>query len=145
MSSSEEHDLDLSFEEVLRSRINSLERFAIEQISDVMETHQDLQEKVNNKMMGDMAAIKFELEFLKSYIADQDQVIEELRKQLEVKGSSAPTHSEVQDKWPASSERGDNKQWRIFKGHLEGGLGSLVHHNNLQAIPGKKKNQSHPS
>ncbi len=39
-------------------------------------------------MMGDMAAIKFELEFLKSYIADQDQEIEELRKQLEVKGSS---------------------------------------------------------
>ncbi len=98
MSSSEGDDLDLSFEEVLRSRINSLERFAIEQISDVMETHQDLQEKVNNKMMGDMAAIKFELEFLKSYIADQDQEIEELRKQLEVKGSSAPTHSEVQDK-----------------------------------------------
>ncbi len=110
MSSSEGDDLDLSFEEVLRSRINSLERFAIEQISDVMETHRDLQEKVNNKMMGDMAAIKFELEFLKSYIADQDQEIEELRKQLEEKGSSAPTHSEVQDKCPASSERGDNKQ-----------------------------------
>ncbi len=53
MSSSEGDDLDLSFEEVLRSRINSLERFAIEQISDVMETHRDLQNSLNDRMVSD--------------------------------------------------------------------------------------------
>ncbi|XP_016103754.1 uncharacterized protein [Sinocyclocheilus grahami] len=102
MSSSEGDDLDLSFEEVLVGRVNSLERFAIEPLSDVMETHRDLQETVNNKVIGDMAAVKADLVFFKSYIADQDQEIEELRKQLEEKGSSAPAHSGGQ-KRPASS------------------------------------------
>ncbi|XP_016107798.1 uncharacterized protein [Sinocyclocheilus grahami] len=49
-----------------------------------------------------MAAVKAELSALKSRVADQDQKIEELRKQLEGKGSSAPAHSGGQ-KRPASS------------------------------------------
>ncbi|XP_016410691.1 uncharacterized protein LOC107742292 [Sinocyclocheilus rhinocerous] len=103
MSSSEGDDLDLSFEEVLVGRVNSFKRFAIEQLSDVKKTHKSLQESLNNTtMISDMAAVKAELSALKSRVADQDQKIEELRKQLEEKGSSAPAHSGGQ-KRPASS------------------------------------------
>ncbi len=74
MSSSEEHDLDLSFEEVVVSRINSLERFATEQISGAKKTHTDLQESLKNTtIISDMAAVKAELSALKTRVADQDR------------------------------------------------------------------------
>ncbi len=70
MSSSEGDDLDLSFEEVLVSRINSLEGFAIEQLSDVKNTHKDLQESLNNTtIISDMAAVKAELSALRTRVA----------------------------------------------------------------------------
>ncbi len=104
MSSSEEHDLDLSFEEVLVSRINSLERFATEQISGVKKTHTDLQESLKNTtILSDMAAVKAELSALKTRVADQDRQLQELKKELEDKTSGAPTHTEAQEKRPASS------------------------------------------
>lgn len=103
MSSSEGDGLDLSFEEVIVGRVNSLERFAIEQLSDVKKTHTSLQETLNSTpMISDMAALKAELSALKSRVADQGQEIEELRKRLEGKGSGAPAPSEGQ-KRPASS------------------------------------------
>ncbi|MGL5216237.1 MAG: hypothetical protein ACRC8R_14075 [Aeromonas hydrophila] len=66
-------------------------------------THTSLQEMLNSTtMFSDMAALKTELSTLKSRVEDQDQEIEELRKQLEGKVSGTPAHSGAQ-KRPAAS------------------------------------------
>jgi len=47
------------------------ERFAIEQISDVMETHNDHQNSLNDRMVSDTAGVKAELSALKARVADK--------------------------------------------------------------------------
>ncbi len=54
-------------------------------------------------MTSDMAAVKAELSALKTRVADQDRQLQELKKELDDKTSGAPTHTEVQEKRPASS------------------------------------------
>ncbi|XP_026115530.1 uncharacterized protein LOC113094089 isoform X1 [Carassius auratus] len=100
--SSSEDDLDLPFEESMIGRLNSLEKYASEEFQKLKESNKSLRESLDHQMISDMAALKTELSALKSRVAEQGQEIEELRKQLEGKGSGAPAHSGGQ-KRPASS------------------------------------------
>ncbi|WP_161550417.1 hypothetical protein, partial [Pseudomonas sp. Q1] len=92
----------LPFEESMIGRLNSLEKFASEEFQKLKESNKSLRESLDHQMISDMAALKTELSALKSRVAEQGQEIEELRKQLEGKGSGAPAHSGGQ-KRPASS------------------------------------------
>ncbi len=102
MSSSED-EVDSLFEESMVGRINSLEKFATEEFSKLKKRNQNLQDTLNERMTSDMAAVKAELSALKTRVADQDRQLQELKKELEDKTSGAPTHTEVQEKRPASS------------------------------------------
>ncbi len=102
MSSSED-EVDSLFEESMVGRINSLEKFAAEEFSKLKKLNQTLQDTLNERMTSDMAAVKAELSALKTRVADQDRQLQELKKELDDKTSGAPTHTEVQEKRPASS------------------------------------------
>ncbi|CAM4685443.1 unnamed protein product [Leuciscus chuanchicus] len=103
MSSSEENDLDLSVEEVIITRINCFEKFAVAQISDLQQKQKNLEESMNDKMPSDMAAVKADLSALRSRVEAQDQQIGEIKRILEEKATSGPSHSEVQRKRSAPS------------------------------------------
>ncbi|CAM4735956.1 unnamed protein product [Leuciscus chuanchicus] len=103
MSSSEENDLDLSVEEVIITRINCFEKFAVAQISDLQQKQKNLEESMNDKMPSDMAAVKADLSALRSRMEAQDQQIGEIKRILEEKATSGPSHSEVQRKRSAPS------------------------------------------
>ncbi|CAM4533146.1 unnamed protein product [Leuciscus chuanchicus] len=103
MSSSEENDLDLSVEEVIITRINCFEKFAVAQISDLQQKQKNLEESMNDKMPSDMAAVKADLSALRSRVEAQGQQIGEIKRILEEKATSGPSHSEVQRKRSAPS------------------------------------------
>lgn len=112
MMSSSEEELDLPVEMSMLDKINNLEKF-----SNLKEKNWKLEESMNDSMRSDMAALKAELSALRSRVEAQDQQIGEIKKKLEEKATSAPSHSEVQRKRPAlhrivlQSRRADLKTW----------------------------------
>ncbi|CAM4685479.1 unnamed protein product [Leuciscus chuanchicus] len=102
MSSSED-ELDSPTEMSMVEKINNLERFAVEQFSNLKKKSRNLQESMNDKMHSDMAAVKADLSALRSRVEAQGQQIGEIKRILEEKATSGPSHSEVQRKRSAPS------------------------------------------
>ncbi|XDV21753.1 hypothetical protein PO909_026777 [Leuciscus waleckii] len=113
MSSSED-DLDSPTEASMVEKINNLERFAVEQFSNLKKKSRNLQESMNEKMRSDMAAVKADLSALRSRVEAQDQQIGEIKRILEEKATSGPSHSKSNLKtWTRSASLSGlkNQDW----------------------------------
>lgn len=103
MSSCEGEDSGLSFEEMMAAKITTLEKFVVDQHKDLKQSFQILENSINEKMMGQIEALKLELATFKARIEAQEREMEALRKELEeMRSNMEKTRSEAPLKRPGS-------------------------------------------